>query len=117
MLISMAYATGSAAAAQPPSAMEAFALNMLLIVILVVMFYVLLIMPQQKRFKQHRAMLEALKKGDRILMTSGFVGTLDKIKEGENEVVVDLGGGLKVTALRSAIQGKMDEKKEDKKAA
>lgn len=110
MLISTAYAAGTAAAATPPSAMEAFALNMLLILILVVLFYVLLIMPQQKRYKQHRTMLDQLKKGDKVVTSGGFIGTVDKVDETQNEVIVDLGGGTKVTVLRSAIQNKMENK-------
>jgi len=98
-----------AAAAAAPSPWEAFALNMLLILILVVMFYVLLIMPQQKRFKKHRSMLDQLKKGDKIVTSGGFLGTIDKIKEGESEVVLDLGNGVKVTALRSAIQNRAND--------
>ena len=108
MLISQALAAGTAAAAEAPNPWEAFALNMVLILILVVMFYVLLIMPQQKRFKKHRDMLEKLKKGDKIVTSGGFVGTIDKIKDGDNEVVIDLGSGVKVTALRSAIQNKAE---------
>ncbi|MCB9991115.1 MAG: preprotein translocase subunit YajC [Rhodospirillales bacterium] len=112
MLISQAMAqtaaTAATAAADAPSPWEAFALNMVLILILVTMFYVLLIMPQQKRFKKHREMIDQLKKGDKVVTVSGFIATIDKIKEKENEVVLDLGGGVKVTALRSAIQNKAD---------
>lgn len=132
MLIAKAYAAGEAAApnglptdvmTEAPSAFEAFALNMLLIVILVVMFYVLLIMPQQKRFQKHREMLNALKKGDRVVTAGGLVGSIEKITEGDDEVLLDLGNGVKVTALRSSIQAKTDKhapkadksKKEDKK--
>lgn len=109
MLISRALASAGEAAANAPSAWEAFALNMLLILILVVMFYVLLIMPQQKRFKKHRSMLDQLRKGDRVVTSSGFLGTIDKIKEEGNEVVLDLGNGVKVTALRSAIMNKAND--------
>jgi len=106
--ISQAYAAAPAAvpaaAATAPSAGEAFVMNMGLILVLVVMFYLLLIRPQQKRFKQHQEMISALKKGDKILTSGGLIGTIDTITEGSNEVVVDLGNGLKVTALRSTIQ-------------
>jgi len=106
MLISKAYA--AAAAAEAPSAWEAFGLNMLLIGILVVLFYVLLIKPQQKRFKQHREMIEALKKGDKILTAGGLVGRIDEIKPGAEEVQIDLGNNIKVTALRSTIQSRKE---------
>ena len=113
MLIAKAYAAAGEAAplvaANPPSTLEAFGLNMLLIVILVLMFYVLLIMPQQKRFQKHREMLNALKKGDKIVTAGGLIGKVDSVNEAEGEVVIDLGNGTKVTALRTAIQGRADK--------
>lgn len=113
MLISQAMAQtadmAAKAAGEAPSAWEAFALNMLLIVMLVIMFYVLLIMPQQKRFKKHRAMLDQLKKGDEVITSGGFIGKIDKIKEDDKEVVIDFGNGVKMTALRSAIQNKAND--------
>jgi len=96
-------ATDMAAA---PAAGEAFMWNMGLVLVLVLMFYVLLIRPQQKRFKEHSMMLAALEKGDKVVTGGGLVGTIDKITEGNEEVVVDLGGGVKVTAMRSTLQGK-----------
>jgi preprotein translocase subunit YajC len=103
MLISAAYAAADAAVAAP-SAAEAFAMNMGLILLLVVMFYFLLIRPQQKRFKEHRAMIDNLKKGDKVLTAGGFIATVDSINAEKNEVVVDLGHGTKATALRATIQ-------------
>ncbi len=111
MLISKAYAQGvelASGAASAPNAGEAFMMNMGLVLILVALFYVLLIRPQQKRFKEHSEMLTALKKGDKVITGGGLVGKVDKITDGDNEVVVDLGGGVKVTALRSTIQSKND---------
>ncbi len=109
MLISTAYAAAGTAMADAPSPWEAFALNMMLILILVFMFYVLLIMPQQKRFKKHREMLDTLRKGDKVVTAGGLVGKVDKILDGADEVVVDLGNDVKVTALRSTIQNKVDK--------
>ncbi len=116
MFIAKAYAaaqstSGELAAdlAGAPSATEAFIYNMGLIVVLVALFYVLLIMPQQRRFKEHNQMLDGLKKGDRVVTGGGLVGRVDKIID-DKEVVIDLGNGLKVTALRSMIQGKTELK-------
>lgn len=119
MLISMAYAQEVAAdveAAMPeaPSAANAFAWNMGLILVLVLMFYVLLIRPQQKRFNEHKAMLEQLKKGDKVVTSGGLVGKIDKM-QGDDEVVVDLGNNIKVTALRHTISAKTEKPPEAKK--
>ena len=129
MLISKAYAqsveiAGAAgeAAAEAPDAVSAFAWNMGLVLVLVVMFYVLLIAPQQRRFKEHSKMLSELKKGDRVVTGGGLVGKIDKVV-GDDEVVVDLGNGTKVTALLSTLQGRnsgpapANDEKADKKSS
>jgi preprotein translocase subunit YajC len=114
MLISKAYAQAVETSADivttipdAPSAFQAFAWNMGLVLVLVALFYVLLIAPQQRRLKEHSEMLQELKKGDKVVTGGGLVGTVDKIKPGNPEVVVDL-GDVKVTALRSTLQGKND---------
>lgn len=90
--------------AAAPSATEAFLWNMGMVAVLVALFYVLLIRPQQKRFKEHSVMLQGLKKGDKVVTGGGLVGTIAKITDGVDDVEVDLGNGLKVTALRSTLQ-------------
>lgn len=114
MFIAKAYAAAAEnaehmeALADAPSATEAFIWNMALVGILVILFYFLLIMPQQRRFKEHSDMLSDLKKGDRVVTGGGLIGKIDKIVD-DREMVVDLGNGLKVTALRSTIQGKAED--------
>lgn len=120
MLISKAYAqAGEIAgdvAAMPvaPAPMDAFWYNMGLVMILVLLFYILLIRPQQKRFKEHAAMLDTLKKGDKVITGGGFVATVEKLVD-EREIVLDLGNATKVTALRSTISGKNDPRLNDNK--
>lgn len=91
---------------EAPSAAEALAWNIGLVLVLVAMFYVMLILPQQRRFKEHSQMLSALKKGDEVITGGGLIGKVDKLVN-DKEVIVDLGNGLKVTALRSSIQAKV----------
>lgn len=118
MFISKAYAQANqiageiAAVPQAPSAMDAFWYNMGLVLVLVLLFYVLLIRPQQKRFKKHAEMLDALQKGDKVITGGGFVATVEKLVN-EREIVLDLGNGMKVTALRSTISGKNDPRLND----
>lgn len=111
MLISAAYAAGEAAAVTPAGAGQAFMMNMGLILVLVVLFYVLLIIPQQRRFKEHRQMIDAMKKGDKVLTAGGLIGVVDSVNTEKGEVVVDLGNGVKVTALRATIQTRIEDKK------
>lgn len=87
--------------------------NVGMIVLLVVMFYFLLIRPQQKRFKDHKAMIDSLKKGDRVVTAGGLIGHIDTLVNDE-EVIVDLGNGVKVTAVRAMIQTKTEKTTEKK---
>lgn len=87
----------------PPDTQGMLIQNIGMIVLLVFMFYFLLIRPQQKRFKEHKLMVDALKPGDAVITSGGLIGKLDKIID-DKEVIVDLGNGLKVTALRHTIQ-------------
>ena len=96
------------AALTPPSTQNILIQNVAMIVLLVFMFYFLLIRPQQKRFKEHKLMIDALKPGDKVVTAGGIVGTLDRIID-DTEVVVDLGNGMKVTALRATIQTKAEK--------
>lgn len=113
MFIAAAYAATEAAATAATAAPVApdsgnFLMSQIgMILFMVVMFYFLLIMPQQRRFKEHKAMLDSLKKGDKVVTAGGLLGTVEKIV-GDTEVVVDLGEGVKVTALRSTIQTRME---------
>ena len=73
--------------------------------------YFLLIRPQQKRQKQHRALLEQLKKGDRVITNSGIFGTIVNFNEKNKSVVLKVGEGdgskqeVKLEVLRSSIAG------------
>jgi len=64
-------------------------------------FYFLLIRPQNKRLKDHRAMLAAVTRGDTIVTNGGLIGKVTKVDDGE--LTVDLGGGNKVKVVASMI--------------
>ena len=107
MLTSIAYAAGNAggaAAAQGP--MGAFA-SLMPLVLMFAVFYFLLIRPQQKRQKEHKAMIEALGKGAYVMTSAGFLGRIVDI-EGDI-LVVDL-GETKVRMPRSFVSGTYDPK-------
>lgn len=65
--------------------------------------YFLMIRPQQKKLKQHRAMVDALRKGDQIVTAGGLIGKVVKVKD-DNEVEVELATGVKVRVVQSTIQ-------------
>jgi preprotein translocase subunit YajC len=72
-----------------------------LILIFAIMYF-LLIRPQQKKMKEHQAMVEALRRGDRVLTQGGIIGKVVKVKEG-NEIEVEIAEGVKVFVIRSTI--------------
>ena len=116
MFASVAHAMGTAGAGQAGGA-DALMQFVPLIAMLAI-FYFLLIRPQQKRAKQHKAMLEALKKGDQVLTTGGLVGRVVDI---DGDILsIDL-GSTTVSLGRAYVVSVMDPrskavKEEDRNA-
>jgi len=98
MLISTAYAQGVGGLFDSSNAMVQF----LPLVLIFVVFYFMLIRPQQKKQKDHRAMLDTLRRGDRVVTGGGIVGTVNRVTSPE-EVEVDIAQGVRVRVLRSTI--------------
>ena len=66
-------------------------------------FYFLLIRPQQKKAKEHRTMLQALKRNDKVITGGGILGTVTKVRDDSDEVEVELAPGMRVTVVRGTI--------------
>jgi preprotein translocase subunit YajC len=100
MLISAAYAqgTGISGIFDNQSALIQF----LPLVLIFVVFYFLLIRPQQRKAKDQKAMLDALRRGDRVVTGGGIIGTVARVENPE-EVTVDIADGVRVRVLRSTI--------------
>lgn len=95
MLISEAWAQGAAA---PGGGME----SMLLIVLMFVVLYFLMIRPQMKRAKEHKAMIEALQKGDEVITAGGMLGRISKINE--NYATLEIANNVEIQVQRAAVQ-------------
>ncbi|PPR37643.1 MAG: hypothetical protein CFH26_00640 [Alphaproteobacteria bacterium MarineAlpha6_Bin4] len=80
---------------------EAFASFLPLILIFVV-FYFLLIRPQQKKMKQHKEMINQIKRGDNIITSGGIYCKVSKVID-ENKVEVEISNGVKVVISRPTI--------------
>lgn len=76
-------------------------MSLLLPVGMIVIFYFLLIRPQNARMKKHRAMIAAMKKGDKVITQGGIIGRVFKISD--EEVTLDTGEGGKLRVVRSMI--------------
>ena len=96
MLSSTAYAQGTGIFDQ--NALIQF----LPLILIFVVFYFLLIRPQQRKAKDQRAMLDALRRGDRVVTGGGIIGTVARVDSPE-EVTVDIAEGVRVRVLRSTI--------------
>jgi preprotein translocase subunit YajC len=70
----------------------------------IVIMYFMMIRPQQKRAKEHKNMLESLKKGDKVVTTSGMHGTITDFDG--NSVVIQVAENVKITFDKGAISAK-----------
>ncbi len=96
MFISEAFAQ-TAGAAGGAAGFEQF----LPLVLIFVVFYFLLLRPQQKKMKQHKEMVAALRRGDRVVTQGGLIGKVSKVVS-ETEVLVEYGEGAQTLAIRTA---------------
>ncbi len=81
--------------------MEALAQFLPLILIFAIMWF-LLIRPQQKKMKEHRAMVDAVRKGDKVITQGGLIGKVTKVKEGD-EIEVELAENIRVRVVKSTL--------------
>ena len=81
--------------------MEAFGQVIPLILILIIMYF-FLIRPQQKKVKEHQAMVAALRRGDEVVTQGGLIGKITKVKD-DTEVEVEVAKDVKVRVLRPTI--------------
>jgi preprotein translocase subunit YajC len=95
VFISSAYAQAAGGSTQDTL------VSMLPLVLMFVVLYFVMIRPQMKRQKEHKAMIEALAKGDEIVTAGGFLGKVSKI--GETYIGVELASGMEVQMQRSAV--------------
>ena len=72
------------------------------LVLIFVVFYFLLIRPQQKKLKEHRAMLDAVRRGDRVVTNGGIIGLVTKVTE-DRELTVEIAENVRVKVMRDMI--------------
>ncbi len=82
------------------------------LILIFIIFYFFLIRPQQKRVKDHKAMVESLKRGDEVITSGGIIGVVDRIME-DDRIEVILTDNVKVQIIKSTVTSLL--KKEAKK--
>ena len=83
------------------------------LILIFVIFYFFLIRPQQKRVKDHKTMVEGLKRGDEVITSGGIIGTVERVME-DDRIEVLIGDNTKVQIIRSTITSLL-KKEETKK--
>jgi preprotein translocase subunit YajC len=100
-VVNWAYAAAQGAAgATEASPMWSFVVPM---IFMVVIFYFLLIRPQQRKAKEHKALLENLKKGDRVITNGGLIGTIVNMED--PLVIIEVADKVRVEVARAYIAG------------
>ena len=100
MFISNAYAQAAPAAAAGGD-MSSSLMSMLPLVLMFVVLYFIMIRPQMKKQKEHRAMIDALAKGDEVATAGGIIGKVTRLSEGF--LHIEIANNVEVQIQRSAV--------------
>jgi preprotein translocase subunit YajC len=90
------------AAAAAPAGPASFLIGILPWLLIFVIFYFLMIRPQQRRVKQHQAMISAVKKGDEIVTAGGIRARVSRVVD-DHEVEVEIAQGVKVRVVKATL--------------
>ncbi len=101
MFISSAFAQTAPAAAAAGGDAQSSLMSMLPIILMFVVLYFVMIRPQMKKQKEHKAMVEALAKGDEVVTAGGVLGRVSSM--GENFIGVEIANGVEIQLQRSAV--------------
>jgi preprotein translocase subunit YajC len=98
----MSLILAAAAAPGAPTGAVAFLMQVFPFLLIFVIFYFLMIRPQQKRMKDHQAMIAAVKKGDEVITAGGIRARVSRVVD-EQEVEVEIAQGVKVRVVKSTL--------------
>lgn len=97
MFITPAYAQAAGGAG------PAMANQLLLIIPIFAIMYFVVLRPQHKKLKDHKAMIEQVRRGDSVVTSGGIIGKVTKVKDEGNEIEVEIADGVKVRVIRSTL--------------
>ena len=84
------------------------------LILIFVIFYFFLIIPQQKKVKEHKLMVENLKRGDKVITSGGIIGTIERVMDNDRAEVA-IGENTKVEIVRSTgVQGLLKTQEQKK---
>lgn len=73
------------------------------LILIFVVFYFLIIRPQQKKLKEHRKMIDQIKRGDTVITSGGIIGEVNKVDEVNAQFIIEIAPKVEVKILKSAI--------------
>ena len=111
MLTGIAYAMGAPGDAGAQGGAGGFS-GLFMMLAIFAIFYFILIRPQQKKMKDHKKMIEELKKGDRIVTAGGIYGVVEGVTP--NTLTVKIAEGVKVKITRSSVGAVVTEEEASK---
>ena len=82
-------------------------MSFLPMIVIFVLFWFLLVRPQQKKMKEHKTMLETIKKGDEVVTQAGMIGRITKLDD--NNVTVEVAKNVEIQFQRAAIGNKLEK--------
>ena len=114
LMESIAWAEGTGGGGSPASSGAGGILSLIPFLLIFIIFYFLLIRPQQKKQKQQQALLDSVKKGDKVITTSGIWGTITNI--GKETVTLQIADNTKIKMQReniAKVRGEEEDKDKD----
>ncbi len=94
-------ANAAATGTTPPSNLQEAMMRFFPWFAILAVFYFLLIRPQNKKYEEHKKLVEGLRRGDKVVTIGGIIGTLSSVEDAE--VIMEVEGGMKLRVQKSAV--------------
>ena len=108
-MMTLNFLADAVATASLPSQDEQLYSSLFMFAMIFVVFYFLIIRPQSKKYKQHIAMISAIKRNDIVVTAGGIVGKVTKVSD-NGELLVEIAKGVEVSVIANTVSGVTDHK-------
>lgn len=113
--ISNAFASAAPAAAAPSAGIGASIAGFVPLILIFGVFYFLVIRPQQKKMREHKELVDSLKKGDKVVAAGGIFGTVEKVGGEDGCISLEIAGGVQIKVLKTSVTEVINKKNEKSK--
>ena len=115
-MLDQLFISDAAAQASEVAASQSSALSFLPLIAIFAIFYFLIVRPQTKKMKEHNALIQNLKVGNKIIINSGIIGVIEGINEKESLLEVEISDGVHVKILKDHVARVLDSGKKSSKS-